>query len=354
MLLGLAYHATSSWLPGIAPFYVVADSSPVEALVTLSGVLHAFRMQLFFALSGFFSHLVFERRGAASFLGDRSRRLLVPFFFALPLTLLSDVFLRRWSASLGLMSPEYERGTDIHFYSLHLWFLVYLFCYCVVAWAMSRWATGAQWFIRRVRQPIRLLLLFAVPTCVGLVLHPENRPDNALYPLPYEFFHFGFFFVFGWQLWAARDSSDELKRGSPYFLASGVLLGLIVFHSPLQWQWSGQLLSGLVGWLFTVGCFGLALGSRIRQRPWLRFLVDSSYWVYLIHYPVLLALQVVFALQTWPGWLEYVLTIGLTLAFAFVTFALFVWRTQLGPWLGVQQRSLLERQISSGASDVAS
>ena len=66
MLLGLAYHATYAWLPNVAPWYLVADSSPVEGLMLVTGLLHSFRMQVFFALSGFFSHLVFERRGARS------------------------------------------------------------------------------------------------------------------------------------------------------------------------------------------------------------------------------------------------------------------------------------------------
>ena len=39
---------------------------------------------LFFALSGFFSHLVYERRGARAYVVDRSKRLLVPLVVALP------------------------------------------------------------------------------------------------------------------------------------------------------------------------------------------------------------------------------------------------------------------------------
>ena len=104
MLLGLAYHATYAWFPDVGPWSFVADASPVPALTVLTGLLHAFRMQVFFALSGFFSHLVFERRGARGFLIDRSRRLVLPFLFALPIVLGLDAALRQWSHAAGLMA----------------------------------------------------------------------------------------------------------------------------------------------------------------------------------------------------------------------------------------------------------
>ena len=62
--------------------------------------------------------------------------------------------------------------------------------------------------------------------------------------------------------------------------------------------------------------------------------------MYLVHYPVVLALQVLLAQQSWPGWLEYALATVGTFAFALFTFVLFVRRTPLGPWLGVKPPAL--------------
>lgn len=336
MLLGLAYHAIYSWFPDIGPWYLVQDTSPVEALVTVAGLLHAFRMQVFFALSGFFSHLVFERRGAAGFLKDRSRRVVGPFLVALPVVLLLDLLLRRWSHSLGLMSPRFEAGTEFHLTPLHLWFLVYLFALCLLAWAAPKWDGPARWVRRALRFPPLLLLGFALPTAAALWVHPEVRPDLALWPLPSELFHYGWFYAFGWWLWPAREVLEPLRRWALPFLVAGLGLGLFVFTGPRQWEWWGPLAGGVVGWLMTLGGFGIAFRVAPRERPWLRFLVESSYWVYLVHYPVVMALQVLFAQVEGPGLLEYAATTGLTFAFALITFALFVRRTRLGPWLGVR------------------
>ena len=252
------------------------------------------------------------------------------------MVLLLDWGLRQWSHSLGLMSPRYEAGADFHLAPVHLWFLVYLFTLCGLAWAAPRWDGPARLIRNAVRFPPLLLLGLALPTCAALWLHPEIRPDLALWPLPFELFHYGWFFAFGWWLWPARDALASLRRASGPLLVAGLALGLFVFTGERQWEAWGPIVAGVVGWLMTLGSFGLAFRIAPRDRPWLRFLVESSYWVYLVHYPVVMALQVLFAQVEGPGLLEYAATTALTFAFCLLTFVLLVRRTPLGPWLGVR------------------
>jgi glucans biosynthesis protein C len=333
MLLGVAYHATVSWLPGIEPWYFVADSSPVAALSGLSGFLHAFRMQLFFALSGFFSHLVFERRGAADFLRERSRRLLVPMLFALPVVLLLDVGLRSMSARLGVLSPSSGVGASFRLAPLHLWFLIYVWMFCAAAWALPSFELPERALRTALRFPPSLLLLTGL-TGLGLVWHPENRPDEVLWPRPFEAFHYGLFFAFGWWAWKAREALASLRPWGPWFLAAGVALGVRVFGTDLQWRAPGHFLSAVVAWLMTLGALGVAVRVPAAERPVLRFLVASSYWVYLMHYSVIFALQLWFAQRQWPGVVEWLLTVVLTLALGLSSFSVLVRKTWLAPWLG--------------------
>lgn len=340
MLLGLVYHATYAWLPGVAPWYFVADAAPVPGLETLTGVLHAFRMEVFFALSGYFSHLVLERRGVDGFLVDRLRRLVVPFLVAWPSMVFLDHALRAASRARGLMAVAYRPQDAWLATPVHLWFLVYLFSFCAGAWLLAkRGLTGHARLAPLVKRPELLLVVFATPTCVGLWWHPDNRPDLHLWPMPFEVLHYGLFFACGWLLWPVREALGALRARGPVFTALGAGLALYVFSRPLQWEPLGHVAGGLVAWILTLGLLGLALRLPDGERPWLRFLVESSYWVYLVHYPVVLGLQLVFAQQAWPGLVEYALTVVLTAAFAFVTFALFVRSTWLGPWLGVKRSS---------------
>ena len=79
MLLGVALHAALSFVPFPWPVFDVERS---DALVVLIGVVHGFRMPLFFLLSGYFTMLVCSRRGLTSLLEQRFLRIFLPLVIA--------------------------------------------------------------------------------------------------------------------------------------------------------------------------------------------------------------------------------------------------------------------------------
>ncbi len=76
MLLGVVLHAAMAYLP--ERFWVVADSQTNELFGVLLAAIHGFRMPLFFLLSGFFTMMLFRRRGLGSLLKHRAKRILLP------------------------------------------------------------------------------------------------------------------------------------------------------------------------------------------------------------------------------------------------------------------------------------
>ncbi|MFM7077657.1 MAG: acyltransferase family protein, partial [Planctomycetaceae bacterium] len=76
MLLGIALHASLAYVPGIP--WPVQDAHPAPWLGLLFLAIHGFRMPLFFLLSGFFTALLWQRRGAAAMLAQRYQRIFVP------------------------------------------------------------------------------------------------------------------------------------------------------------------------------------------------------------------------------------------------------------------------------------
>ena len=75
MLLGLGLHASFSFFSAPWP---VHDSRQNILLGLVYVAIHGFRMQLFFLLSGFFTMLLFRRRGIKSLLKQRLARIVVP------------------------------------------------------------------------------------------------------------------------------------------------------------------------------------------------------------------------------------------------------------------------------------
>ena len=102
MLLGIALHAALSFFP--SP-WLVQDSrqSPVYGLFV--GLVHGFRMPLFFLVSGCFTMLVYRRRGLAPLLRQRTARILLPLLLA-TVTVLPAL----WAAALWAMRPAPVAG----------------------------------------------------------------------------------------------------------------------------------------------------------------------------------------------------------------------------------------------------
>jgi peptidoglycan/LPS O-acetylase OafA/YrhL len=88
MLLGVALHASLSFFPG---FWVAVDSKADSdsRFDDFFHAVHGFRMPLFFLLSGFFTMMLWRRRGGSRLVRHRLKRIALPFaIFVLPMGLL--------------------------------------------------------------------------------------------------------------------------------------------------------------------------------------------------------------------------------------------------------------------------
>src|SRR3569623_2062254 len=75
MLLGIALHAALAF--SMIP-WVVHDSRQSDLYSLFMMAVHGFRMSLFFLVSGFFTAMLWRKRGLASLLKQRAVRILVP------------------------------------------------------------------------------------------------------------------------------------------------------------------------------------------------------------------------------------------------------------------------------------
>lgn len=88
MLLGIALHSSLSFFPG---FWVAIDDTANSGnwFDEFFHAVHGFRMPLFFLLSGFFTMMLWRRRGQRRLVEQRLKRIALPFaIFALPMGLL--------------------------------------------------------------------------------------------------------------------------------------------------------------------------------------------------------------------------------------------------------------------------
>ncbi|MGH8105655.1 MAG: acyltransferase family protein, partial [Arenimonas sp.] len=219
LLLGVALHATMSYLPGSQFWWIVGD----DRSSVLSGLfywVHMFRMPLFFLIAGFFAHLSFHRLGMKAFIKDRFKRIVVPLVTGWPMVWTGIVMVIIWIAlikfngSLPKESPPGPKFTPDDFPLTHLWFLYVLSLLYVAILALrtaltkldkqGRIRAGLDALMRGLMRPGASLVL-ALPLTIGLYQAPKwmmwfgvPTPDSSLYPNLAAVLSFSVAFLVGW------------------------------------------------------------------------------------------------------------------------------------------------------------
>jgi len=371
LLLGIFFHAAFSFLPG-DQLWLVMD---VQRSASVSGgafVLHIFRMTIFFLLAGYFGRMQTYRLGTGSFLRDRLKRVGVPLIVFWPIIMVCIIALSIWGmivANGGAMPENPPAPPPLTLKTLpltHLWFLyVLLLLYGAMLTGRGLLSllrvksrlgklsdTVLQWV-----SPIGLLpLLIAVPTALALMNHPNwhpffgiPTPDYGFVPVRATVIAYGGAFWLGWLM--QRDP-QHLKRATklwPIFFIGAVALSgyclsvvgtTISYYQPLpeDAQQLYPIAYALSVWLWTFGLTGLCMKIWSKESPVRRYIADASYWLYIIHLPIVMALQIWVSQWAWPAELKYVTILGLSIPLMLISYELLVRYTFIGGVLNGRKR----------------
>jgi peptidoglycan/LPS O-acetylase OafA/YrhL len=371
LLLGVVFHSILAYVlpPGIWAVGTTESPTPLLWFVYYS---HCFRMEVFFLLAGFFARLVIEKRGVASFLRDRAKRILLVFVVALyPMKLLlSSVWvsgglktgwlklppdaagLPPWQLAIGGFGMESWPNINL----THLWFLYYLACvsglFIVAQWLTLKWIVRSTNLPRTIDAAFRrvtsswlaplLLALLSTPVLAMMAGPDVDTPDKSLawnYPV---LLLYGMYFCFGWWLHRQADLLGVLARRWKLLLplslgvslVASIGVGFRISAEPsTALRWATSFGTSLTMSLAVLGWLGLFVRLFSRSSVWARYLADSSYWVYLAHLPLVVALQV--SLSAWevPWWLKLLAVNGIAFAILLTTYHLCVRFTWIGAWL---------------------
>jgi peptidoglycan/LPS O-acetylase OafA/YrhL len=152
-------------------------------------------------------------------------------------------------------------------------------------------------------------------------------------------------FAFGWLLNRQTELLQRLGRAWPLYLglalaATSAMLVMLGGELP---TFSAEpdggrrtiiaALYALGAWSWTLGLLGAALSFLSRPNAAIRYCADASYWIYLVHVPVVMAFQVaVFPLAA-PALVKFLLVLGGAFLFLFTSYHLLVRHSWLGRWL---------------------
>jgi peptidoglycan/LPS O-acetylase OafA/YrhL len=364
MLLGIAVHASVAYFTCPWP---VQDPRQSWWLASGFGVVHGFRMPLFFLLSGFFTMLVRQRRGLRELLRQRALRILLPLAIACLTILPLDRVVMAWTMGISPGSifeplpmptdtnpPEpglrqrpldsivgsYRRwlkspvrvvdigGHRVQVFTTdvfdHLWFLWYL-CWLVAAFAVAEaigfGPTGPnRWWL----VPASCLPYVGMQTYFG----PETA--LGLLPVPHLLLYSGCFFWFGAASYAAEGPGSLLGRRWPVVLPLSLLVILPAGLASMGDRALASTLQPAYAWGMSLGLIGLFHRFCSRPSDRVRWLSDASYWMYLVHLPVVIVFQVLLRGLPWPAGWKFLAALTATVAVALVTYQWCVRYTLIG------------------------
>ena len=364
MLSVVFVHAMISFTtPGGWPVHDRQTSRVFDVLVLLE---HVFAMPLFFAMSGVFSSLLCHKRGVSGFLWQRVRRILLPVAVAMvtiiPLVRAVGIY-GRLSAISPYARPSVTEAIAQHFTSGdyfrsmnagHLWFLFDLLWIDPVAAAVVLATRRTPALSRHVDRLLHAARGWGLPLALAVVTLPflwpmhEWAADHAsevFNPLRIVLYH-AFFFAFGWRLYARPDLIASFGRRAGTFLLVGLLVCFPAYAAIfLNAGRDNQLLRlvtlalyGLTVWLMVLGLVGWFATRYNRPNATARYLSDASYWIYLVHYPVIGLAQVLVARSRLPAGVKYLGILAVCLPLLFLSYQTLVRYTVLGWWLNGPRR----------------
>jgi hypothetical protein len=373
LMLGIVFHATLSFLPtppGVA-LWIVMDNQRSLVLAAVFYTLHIFRMTLFFVVAGFFAHMSFHKKGLGGFIRDRLKRIGVPLLVGWPILMAAIVAASYWGALVtahGGPPPKPPAYPGFPAFPLtHLWFLyVLLLLYAAtlivrgaVALVDRRGALRARadGAVRRlVENPFGIVFL-AAPTAVTLYLLPQwlqwfgiATPDQSLVPNAGAAVGFFTAFGFGWLVERQRGLLDVWKRRwllnlalAIAFTAAGLAMADV---APLLKVAPHDAMTALYAacytlaiWTWTFACIGMAVRFLSGYSAVRRYIADASYWLYLIHVPLVMALQVAASQLAWPWWVKFPFILAIAFPLMFASYHLLVRYSFIGAILNGRRES---------------
>jgi glucans biosynthesis protein C len=384
LLLGIVLHATMSFMPAPARFWMIKDSDPSVTLCVLFFVIHVFRMTTFFLIAGFFAHMSFHRRGAGNFIRDRLKRIALPLVVGWPIVFAAFGGVVAWaamSASGGRPAAPPSFPIFPNFPLTHLWFLYVLLEFYAAALILStgvalidstgRFRSGVDRLVGLVmRSPVAPLVL-AVPIGIAFAVDPKwlmwfgvATPDRSFVTNLQAWIGFGTAFGFGWLLHRQVELLQMLERrwlsnllfAIVTIAASLAIVGLTPRFTPLQDYTTilaGAACYALAIWTTTFAMIGLALRFLSGFSATRRYLADASYWLYLIHLPIVMALQFAVSRLDWPWPVKFAGILLVALSIMLASYQLLVRYTFIGAVLNGRRVRREPKLATTAASSAA-
>jgi glucans biosynthesis protein C len=313
------FHAVHPW--DEFDWHIKAEEQSV-GLTLVQAFFATWGIAFFFLIAGAGTYLAMRWRSARSFARERALRLLVPFAVVWAVlgpvqSYLEETFNDRYHGSFLAFVPTFYWNAWYEMLELegpvpipidktyHLWFLVFLFEFAILAIPVAAWLRGqdGRWFVRSLSAGADRrgwVLLLGVPFAV-INIGIRGAPGDA-----HEWVEFGYyltFFLAGYVLMSSERLLESIRRDVWLSVSVGAIgfamLGITgapdffdryggeaPYTPEAAWYFFGLYLQA---WAWTLAALGLGMRLRRFGAPVPHTLGATTMPFFLLHQPVILA-----------------------------------------------------------------
>ena len=303
----------------LIPFHTARVFNPAEQFYAKNGVLsdalqrfimfvQPWHMSLLFCLAGAGSWFALGFRSGGRYAGERLKRLIVPFLFGLVVLIPPPQYVgmltntdaeRSWWEQYVYFWTHWENPDNyVGWWSPgHLWFILFLFVYSMIALALFLWlrkGSGRRlidWFARACRVPA---VVIVVPTLFLLADKALDPMDDISGQTPLGFL---ILFVLGFVMVADERITAAVDRHWKWVLPLGAAcMAVRAWQWPTNESWPDgswqDVTIGSLGyqfgiWMMIVGLLGLFHRYANRTNRAYGYATEAAYPFYILHQTVI-------------------------------------------------------------------
>ncbi|MGY5957530.1 glucans biosynthesis protein MdoC [Kosakonia sp. BK9b] len=302
MLLGIPFHISLIYS---SHMWHVNSAYPSWWLTLFNDAIHAFRMQVFFVISGYFSYMLYLRYPMKRWWTVRVERVGIPMLTAIPLLTLPQFIMLQYvkdKTSEWHTLSTYDKFNTLAWELIsHLWFLLVLVILTTVSmWLFKKIKNNAERFLGSISMGKLTLwfllcgIVWAAIRRIILVISPEILRDALFnFTVMQSLFYIPFFL-----LGALTFINPRLKTlfTTPSIgCAVGSLLAFSAYllnqryGSGEGWMYENEAVITMLLGLWMVNVV-FSLGHRLLnfQSARVTYFVNASLFIYLVHHPLTL------------------------------------------------------------------
>ena len=348
MLLGIVLHSALPYMGFGESMIWPSDNDDSRLIAIIFQFIHLWRMPVFFILSGFFASLLVSRYGWPYWWKNRFLRIVLPiiiFTFIMSATI-PWIFKYGYTEKLSLF---YSNDNQPH----HLWFLWHLIIitlftilykfYSLIFLKLLNIVKLSKLiiFFNFIKSLIaKILFDFQIPITLIIILTicSLNDMGTELVGNPVST---GIYFAFGYSLYKNNKLFHNIIHNWKYYFLAAIVFFLI--HTLIEEEYiSIDFEQFPVFWipfifikistsvLFSFSFIGLAENKFGSYSSISRFCSDGTYWMYLIHLPIVAFITAFMFQFEFLAEIKFLLAIIMTTLLCLTTYKFLVRSTYLG------------------------